>query len=46
MDSANEVAIRTPVPYKMYEVAIYTLPHLKWFRLGSVLSSHLPFKMH
>jgi len=22
------------------------LPHLKWTRLGSVRSSHLPFEMH
>jgi len=29
-----------------FEVTIYTLPRLKYIRLVSVRSSHLPFKMH
>jgi len=48
----NFVAVTKPFFFRvqarifLYEVTIHTLPRLKYTRLVSVRSSHLPFKMH
>jgi len=49
-ESQVRVELNTIAEYHFFsffiEMTIHTLPHLKYTKLVSVRSSHLPFKMH